>query len=95
MFAGFGRVGQLVMPMEAPEGSVAVRCTLTGEGPPHIEQGSPFSQLDDIAFRDGALLYAGGPKADARMAGAMAERGLKEALIAPLHRVTPAPATCW
>jgi diguanylate cyclase (GGDEF)-like protein len=77
---------ELVVPLEAPSEGFALRCTLTGEGAPHMEERSPLSTLDAMACERGALLCSDGSKDDEGLAAAISERGLKEALIAPLQR---------
>jgi diguanylate cyclase (GGDEF)-like protein len=80
---------ELVIPLGPASDQLAVRCTLKGEGPPEIEQRSPFSPLDIIACERGALVFADASKTDDDVTMAMAQRGLKEALIAPLQRADP------
>ena len=80
---------ELVVPLEARAEGLAVRCTLTGDGPVQVEQRSPFSPLDVIACERGALMFGDGSKAEDDVVIAMAERGLKEAMVAPLQRADP------
>ena len=80
---------ELVVPLEARADGLAVRCTLTGDGPAQIEQRSPFSPLDIIACERGALMFGDGSKPEDDVVIAMAERGLKEAMVAPLQRADP------
>ena len=80
---------ELVVPLGAPDDQLALRCTLTGDGPPEVEQRSAFSPLDNIACERGALMFGEGSKADEDLAAAMAGRGLKEAMVAPLQRADP------
>jgi diguanylate cyclase (GGDEF)-like protein len=80
---------ELVIPLDAPDGQLAVRCTLTGDGPPDIEQRSAFTPIDTIACERGALMFGEGSRADEDVAAAMVERGLREALVAPLQRADP------
>ncbi len=80
---------ELVVPLEAPPARFALRCMLIGEGSPQLEHRSPFSTLDALACERGALLFGDGSKGDEALAAAIAQRGLKEALIAPLQRDDP------
>jgi diguanylate cyclase (GGDEF)-like protein len=80
---------ELVVPLGAPDDQLALRCTLTSDGPPEVEQRSALSPLDSLACQRGALMFGDGSRADEDLAVAMAERGLKEAMIAPLQRADP------
>jgi diguanylate cyclase (GGDEF)-like protein len=80
---------ELVVPLETRADRLALRCTLTGDGPAQIDQRSPFSPLDIIACERGALMFGDGSKAEDDVVIAMAERGLKEAMVAPLQRADP------
>jgi diguanylate cyclase (GGDEF)-like protein len=79
---------QLVIPLEEPLERLALRCTLEGDGAPHFEDGVLLSRLDLLVGERGALLGAARSE-DPIVAGAMKERGLTEALIAPLQREEP------
>jgi diguanylate cyclase (GGDEF)-like protein len=80
---------ELVIPIEGPSDNLAVRCSLVGEEPFRIEQRSTFSKLDTMACTRGALLFSEGVKGEDDLGAALAERGLKEALIAPLRQDNP------
>jgi diguanylate cyclase (GGDEF)-like protein len=80
--------GELVIPLEAPLDGLVLRCSLDGDGDPGFEKGVPLSNLD-------ILVGEGGPQLldvrsdDQRVAAAMRQRGLTEALVAPLQREEP------
>ncbi|HTT90844.1 MAG TPA: GGDEF domain-containing protein, partial [Acidimicrobiales bacterium] len=76
---------ELVVPLEQPLDRLALRCTLDGDGEPRFTEGVPLSQLDVLAGERGALLVTARSE-EPVVAGAMKERGLNEALIAPLQR---------
>lgn len=80
---------ELVIPLEEPEGHLALRHTLRGSSPSQVEQRSPLSSVDLLAFQRGAMLFSQGEKGEASLASALAERGLREALIAPLQHGDP------
>ncbi len=80
---------ELVVPLERPLENLALRCTLEGDGDPRFEDGVLLSGLDLLAGQRGPLLLAARSE-DVAVAGAMKERGLREALIAPLQREEPA-----
>ncbi len=77
---------ELVIPLEEPSTGFALRCALSGEGAPHLDERSPFSPLDRIVCERGALLASDGSKQEEALATAVAQRGLKEVLVAPLQR---------
>ncbi len=80
---------ELVVPLERPLENLALRCALEGDGDPRFEDGVLLSGLDLLAGERGPLLLAARSE-DVVVAGAMKERGLREALIAPLQREEPA-----
>ena len=80
---------ELVIPLEEPAQGFALRCALSGEGVPHLDETSPFSSLDNIVRERGALLAGDGPKDEEALAGAIGEQGLREVLAAPLQRDDP------
>ncbi len=77
---------ELVIPLDEPSAGFALRCALSGEGVPRLDERSPFSTLDKIVFERGALLASDGVKEDEPLAAAIAAGGLKEVLVAPLQR---------
>ena len=77
---------ELAIPLDAPSQGFVLRCVLIGEGSAELQEPSPFSALDTIACDRGALLFGDGSKGDEALSAAISERGLKEALIAPLQR---------
>ncbi len=77
---------ELVIPLEDPSEGFALRCSLSGEAAPHLDERSPFSALDKIVWERGALFASEGSKDEEALAAAIAERGLKEVLVAPLQR---------
>jgi diguanylate cyclase (GGDEF)-like protein len=80
---------ELVIPLDEPSLGFALRCALSGEGPPHLDDRSPFSTLDNIVRERGALLASDSSKDDEALAAAIAQGGLKEVLVAPLQRDDP------
>ncbi len=80
---------ELVVPLERPLENLALRCTLEGDGDARFEDGALLSRLDLLAGERGPLLLEARSE-DVAVAGAMNERGLREALIAPLQREEPA-----
>jgi diguanylate cyclase (GGDEF)-like protein len=80
---------ELVVPVYSPGGPTALRCSLSGEGAVDLGTGSNGSSLDTLAAERGALLFDESVKGEAALAAAMAEHGLKEALIAPFQRGDP------
>ncbi len=79
---------ELVVPLERPLDSLALRCSLDGDGEPVFDEGVPLSRLDQLFAEQGALLLEA-PSEDPVVASALKERGLTEALIAPLQREDP------
>jgi diguanylate cyclase (GGDEF)-like protein len=77
---------ELVIPLDEPSAGYALRCALSGEGAPVLDERSPFSTLDRIVCERGALLASDGSKEEEALAAAVAQRGLKEVLVAPLQR---------
>jgi diguanylate cyclase (GGDEF)-like protein len=77
---------ELVIPLDEPSQGYALRCQVTGEGTPQLDERSPFSALDKIVHERGALLASGSTKEEGALATAIAERGLKEVVAAPLQR---------
>ena len=78
-----------MIPLDAPSEDFALRCSMTGEGSPQLDERSPFSALDDSS-------RARGPARQRRLQRGRSaggcyrpERGLKEVLVAPLQRDDP------
>jgi diguanylate cyclase (GGDEF)-like protein len=82
-----GGRAELVVPLEAPMEDLVLRCSLYGEASPRFEEGQPLSSLDVLVGERGPLLL--GPHSDHAAVRAMSERGLSEALVAPLQREDP------
>jgi diguanylate cyclase (GGDEF)-like protein len=86
---------ELVVPMGALGAGavgaqpVALHCTLYGDGPTEIEPQAEVSPLDTLAFERGPMLFSEGQKEEEELGKALAEHGLREALIAPLQRDDP------
>jgi diguanylate cyclase (GGDEF)-like protein len=79
---------ELVVPLERPLEHVALRSSLDGDGEPRFEDGVPLAGLDLLVGGRGPLLLNARSE-DTAMAAAMKERGLTEALVAPLQREEP------
>jgi diguanylate cyclase (GGDEF)-like protein len=79
---------ELIIPLERPLESLALRCSLEGDGQPGFDEGAPLSRLDQLAGEHGPLLLQARSE-DPVVANALKERGLREALIAPLQREDP------
>jgi diguanylate cyclase (GGDEF)-like protein len=79
---------ELVVPLERPLEKLALRCSLEGDGDPGFEDGVPLSRLDAVAACRGPVLLEARSE-DPEVASVMKERGLREALIAPLQREEP------
>ncbi len=79
---------ELVVPLDPPLQSLALRCSLEGDGEPRFDEGVPLSRLDVLAGERGPLLLNARSE-DPDVANAMRDRGLSEALIAPLQREEP------
>jgi diguanylate cyclase (GGDEF)-like protein len=77
---------ELVIPLDEPSAGFALRCSLTGEAAPDLDERSPFSTLDKIVWERGALFASEGSKDEDALAAAISNRGLKEVLVAPLQR---------
>jgi diguanylate cyclase (GGDEF)-like protein len=80
---------ELVIPLDAPSEDFALRCVVSGEGAPQLEERSRFSTLDKIVRERGALLASQGSREEEVAVAAIGERGLKEVLAAPLQRDDP------
>ena len=79
---------ELVLPLDAPMERLVLRCSLHGEAGPRFEEGASPSALDLLVAGRGPLLLGPHPE-DPAIARAMNERGLSEALVAPLQREDP------
>ncbi len=80
--------GELVVPLDAPLDGLVLRCSLDGDAEPGFDKGVPFSAFDALVGERGPQLLDVRSD-DQRLAAAMRERGLTEALVAPLQREDP------
>jgi diguanylate cyclase (GGDEF)-like protein len=79
---------ELVIPLGPPLEQLVVRCSLDREEAPHVDHGASLSSLDSLAGERGPMLFSARSE-DQQIVEAMKERGLQEALVAPLQREDP------
>ena len=79
---------ELVMPVGASMDGPVMRCSLRDEGEARFQEGVSLSRLDKLICKRGAVLYNARCD-DLELVAAMGERGLTEALVAPLKRDDP------
>jgi diguanylate cyclase (GGDEF)-like protein len=80
---------ELVVPLEAPLEGLVLRCTLDGEASTVFEEGLPLAALDAFVGERGPSLLNARTTPEKSLARAMRERGVREAMVAPLQRDDP------
>jgi diguanylate cyclase (GGDEF)-like protein len=79
---------ELVVPLEQPLERIAFRCSLDGDGEPRFDEGARLSRFDELAAERGPVLLEARSD-DPAVTSAMNERGLRDALVAPLQQEEP------